>query len=241
MALGFGISGVTDGLVLALDAANSRSYPGTGTTWYDLMGNFNFTLSNASAWVNNGDASYMNFTTQSSKYLPGGTLTNVDYYSSATICIFSAIKAPDGDWKTLIRGTPADPDHQVMIDQTNGISLGMYDNDAAGFIDTGFDVNTIPNYTTKYNFMAWRLWNQSPYYEFFYNENTDSAVASLTNSNAVWEHGFASIGGYHNGSNSPTTFSQEWGNIGLFLYYNRHLSSEELQKVYNGFRGRYGV
>ena len=27
---------VTDGLVLCLDAANKRSYPGTGTTWSDL-------------------------------------------------------------------------------------------------------------------------------------------------------------------------------------------------------------
>ena len=30
---------VEDGLVLALDAANSKSYPGSGTTWYDLSGN----------------------------------------------------------------------------------------------------------------------------------------------------------------------------------------------------------
>ena len=30
---------VTNGLVLALDAANPNSYPGTGTTWYDLSGN----------------------------------------------------------------------------------------------------------------------------------------------------------------------------------------------------------
>lgn len=36
---------VRDGLVLALDAASHRSYPGSGTTWYDLSGNnFNFTL-----------------------------------------------------------------------------------------------------------------------------------------------------------------------------------------------------
>jgi hypothetical protein len=32
---------VTDGLVLALDAASPRSYPGTGTTWYDLSGQGN--------------------------------------------------------------------------------------------------------------------------------------------------------------------------------------------------------
>lgn len=32
---------VTDGLVLHLDAANTKSYPGTGTTWTDLTGNGN--------------------------------------------------------------------------------------------------------------------------------------------------------------------------------------------------------
>ena len=32
---------VTDGLVMALDAANTKSYPGTGTTWFDISGNSN--------------------------------------------------------------------------------------------------------------------------------------------------------------------------------------------------------
>jgi hypothetical protein len=32
---------VTDGLVLHLDAANTKSYPGSGTTWYDKSGNGN--------------------------------------------------------------------------------------------------------------------------------------------------------------------------------------------------------
>ena len=32
---------ITDGLVIALDAANTKSYPGSGTTWSDLSGNSN--------------------------------------------------------------------------------------------------------------------------------------------------------------------------------------------------------
>lgn len=40
---------VTDGLVLCLDAANERSYPGTGTTWTDLKGGNNGTLNNMNA------------------------------------------------------------------------------------------------------------------------------------------------------------------------------------------------
>ena len=38
---------VTDGLVLWLDAANPRSYPGSGTVWSDMSGNgYNFNLIN---------------------------------------------------------------------------------------------------------------------------------------------------------------------------------------------------
>ena len=32
---------ITDGLVLHLDAANPKSYPGTGNIWSDLSGNGN--------------------------------------------------------------------------------------------------------------------------------------------------------------------------------------------------------
>ena len=32
---------VTNGLVLDLDAAKVASYPGTGTSWYDISGNNN--------------------------------------------------------------------------------------------------------------------------------------------------------------------------------------------------------
>ena len=41
MALAHSPKIVTDGLVLCLDAGNPKSYPGSGTTWYDLSGNGN--------------------------------------------------------------------------------------------------------------------------------------------------------------------------------------------------------
>ena len=37
---------VTDNLVLALDAGNTKSYPGSGTTWTDTVGGNNGTLTN---------------------------------------------------------------------------------------------------------------------------------------------------------------------------------------------------
>ena len=41
MALSHSPSIITQNLVLCLDAANSKSYPGSGTTWTDLSGNGN--------------------------------------------------------------------------------------------------------------------------------------------------------------------------------------------------------
>ena len=37
---------VTDGLVLALDAGNTKSYPGSGTAWTDTVGGNTETLTN---------------------------------------------------------------------------------------------------------------------------------------------------------------------------------------------------
>ena len=41
MAINYNPRIVTDGLVLCLDAANTKSYPGSGTTWTDLSGRGN--------------------------------------------------------------------------------------------------------------------------------------------------------------------------------------------------------
>lgn len=41
MALAHSPKIITDGLVLCLDAGNTKSYPGSGTTWTDLSGQGN--------------------------------------------------------------------------------------------------------------------------------------------------------------------------------------------------------
>ena len=214
------------------------------TTWYDTSGNgYHFTLSSSSVRQVSGNKVYMDFKNGIAKYLPGGTLTNVPAYSNVTICIFSNIQVNDGDWKTLIRAhtvglNPGD-DHQVIIYASDGISLGMYDNNGQGFQDTGFDMNSISNHTTDFHFYVWKLSNTSPYYQFYYDDNLDTAAATLTNGNTTFTQGFACIGAYHNDSSSAGSYSQKWGHMGPFLYYNRHLNASELRQIYNTFKTRY--
>ena len=61
MGISRGKSIVTDGLILYLDAANKKSYPGSGTVWSDLSGNANTgTLTNGPTFdsSNNGSINF---------------------------------------------------------------------------------------------------------------------------------------------------------------------------------------
>ena len=61
MAFYRGPNVVTDGLVLALDAANTKSYPGSGTTWFDISGNnYSGSLTNGPTFSSN-NAGYIIF------------------------------------------------------------------------------------------------------------------------------------------------------------------------------------
>lgn len=70
---------VTDGLILALDAASARSYPGSGNTWTDLSGKGNnFTLD--SSGITHNSAGYFD--------LAGGGATANYNITDSTDCTF---------------------------------------------------------------------------------------------------------------------------------------------------------
>ena len=73
---------VTDGLVLALDAANHKSYPGSGTAINDLTANnTNGTLTNGPTF-NSGNAGSIEFdATNDFILLPGASSLSVNYHT----------------------------------------------------------------------------------------------------------------------------------------------------------------
>ena len=166
-----------------------------------------------------------------------GSRTDVPAYANTTMQVFSSIKNSTGHWRTLVRG--ASSDHPVLI-QNGANDLGKYDNEGGGFFDSGFDITSLPNPYTQFNFLDFKLSTSSPYYSFKYN-NT-STNYQITNSNATFNHGFASIGNTHgNDIDVTNAASQPWGKIGVFLYYNRKLTDSETLQNYNAFRSRYSL
>lgn len=231
---------VTTGLSLHLDAANTSSYPGTGTVWYDLSGNgYNFNIS-ASAYNSSG-AKYMDF---GGSYGCAKTSTGSDYAINGvvTAIVWTQPLASTGNWRTLFRGRSLGSDHQVII-QNGGYAIGMYDNTSgSGFNSSGFSQTSLPNYSTpQWQMMVW-FWPStvSPYYNLMLN-GIPAIVGSNTSTNTKFKGGICSIGAYNNeDGSSPTNASQYWGNIGALYMYNRILTQEEILTMWNATRSRYG-
>jgi hypothetical protein len=239
---------VTSGLILQLDAGDTASYPGTGTTWTDLSGNgYNFTVQSGS-WVSAGAASYFNFSGSfcCAKRVVGGALTNVPSSTTNTLMVFSSILNSTSTWRTLVRAQSGvtNADHQI-ITNTGSNNIGYYNNGGGtptGYIDSTYAVTSITNYTTVFNCLHFKFGQSSPYWTMGWNNNF--GVATITSAGAINDAGIASIGGYHNDSAAVTSSanaSQYWGNIALVLYYNRTLTNAEITQNFNFYKGRYGL
>lgn len=215
---------VTSGLTVYLDAANTQSYSGSGTTWTDLStGGNNFTLNSAAAYVS-GATPHMNFESYISTK---ATSTDLTIGANSTIMAFTSIKAsPGGDWRTMLRGS-GNGNHQIIIEAGSN-RLGMYD-PSFGFRPSGFDIGSLPNPYTQFNCLTWRMSTSSPYYSFSFNGN--QTTYNIT-AGGPWL-GFTYLGAYPG--------SQYWGKIAVFLHYNRTLTDAEITQNYNFFKSRFGL
>ena len=92
MATKYSPKTVTDGLLLSFDAANTKSYPKSGTTWSDLSGNGNtgtltngptFNSANGGSIVFDGVDDYVNVANASS--LNSSAQTISVWYNATTI------------------------------------------------------------------------------------------------------------------------------------------------------------
>ena len=218
----------TDGMRVYLDATNTDSYPGSGTTWTDLSGyGNNFQIVNGAFKGGAGSMTgYMDFQGSHGQAKNGGDISlsgDVSY-----VCV-TRIKNSTGQWRTLTRSYNAD--HHVIV-QSGAWNIGMYDNNGAGFIGTGYSQQSLPGYASNsFMVMVWR-WsnNDNPTYELHVD---GISRGSISNSNARYNRGFGSIGGYHSGNTNPSSGSQWWGDIRLFAAYARRLSISEIAEIQN--------
>lgn len=232
---------VTSNLVLHLDAADTNSYSGSGTTWADLSGNGNdFTLANANQFTTDTNG-YKNMLTTAATIEYSGT-GDVGTAAKTTAMVFT-IPISNNNWMALFKSVAGPAGGSTS---TNGfypvISLDSFYNDYLGLYSFGTsgglkqstgEFSDPPNYSTKYNAFVFKFDSStSPYWSFQYND--DTTVHTISLSNIAYSGGIRFIG---NGS----TGGLGWGRIAVVLFYTKHLTQAEIDQNYNFYKARFGI
>ena len=252
MAINYSPHIVSDGLVLCLDAANPRSYPGSGNTWYDLSGNgYHFNKGNSTfngkGFTFSSGSNYAYEITQGIVPLP-----SYDY----TICCF----AKPTSFVDTASNCGLGSSTLFSWNYTNGsiykgISMGYIRYAADGSnsrISTSAWVNSSANaaiYRNNTRTEDFLTGGRTHFYAMrsSYNSSTNTTTistyfdgvtlgASSGTGETLTPGRFFIAGGNPSCSNGSLI-----GDFYSLFYYSRYLENFELEKIYNSHRGRYGI
>ena len=232
MSYSYGKSIVTDGLVFYVDAANGSSYPGSGTTWTDLVGSNDATLNNGPTYdsANGGSIVFDGTNDKVTSSLTSNTVFN----STFTVSIW--FKQTDTDNTTFPRlFDKADNGTST----NNGFSVFLYDLDGN---DTDVALyNKITNQPKRagsllFNVNTWHnvtiVFTNTQYKTYVNGGSATTTNHSRSLSSITTSNGF--VMGNISDSNRPFE-----GGIALTSIYNRELSQAENQQNYNALKNRF--
>jgi hypothetical protein len=215
---------VTSGLVLALDAANPKSYISGSTTWYDLSGNnAHGTITGSITFVNDGAKSYFNFAT-------AGDGNYIYSTVSQSYLDFTAVFQPDFTriGGSNIAGLISDGPNSASLDDS--LRFRTVDGTGPWTIDNPGDINdwANPTGTTYYRngtvsntlVSGWNIFGG-----YRTNQNVFNFPVSFTY--------------YLGASGWPGRGFQ--GKLACIYMYNRQLSAAEQLQNYNSQKSRYNL
>ena len=203
---------ITDGLVLCLDAANSKSYPGSGTTWTDLSGRGNtgtlvngvgYSGSNLGSLVFDGTNDYI---TSSFATTLGQAVTYIGWlYSTETVT------------------------YRNFVDSVTARPMIWWNNSGQIEFDAGSGYTTTAVYRNQWVYVALSKPSGSSSASYYVNgvlvgSGTAYTTPAVT---PTWFNRAA---------------AQTWkGNCSVTQAYNRALTAAEIQQNFNATRSRFSI
>ena len=228
MALNRGPRIVTSGLVLALDAGNKNSYPGSGNTWFDLSGNGNnVTATNSPVWNSGGY-----WANTSTSYFTGAGTSSIPIGNSQyTMIVWIRQRVADG-WSPNYAGF---------------ISIGGY--------GTNNQSNAIRTDVAGLGYLYNYWWNNDLYLN---NNNAGISLGNWYmiaasfdgTTRRIWVNAISRASDTPINHNVLTTtiqisktYNTEYqnGDMAIAQIYNRGLSTNEMMQNFNATRRRFGI
>ena len=221
MAFNYSPKIVTNGLVLYLDAANTRSYTSGSTTWTDLGRNGNnvtltngptFNSANGGSIVFDGTNDYA--TSIKTNIVPSTTYSKQVWFYLNAIADNNLISSDVGG-------------HYMFFGSTNRLYAG--NNNWVGF---PYNLQSTTTFTTGIWYNAAITFN-----------TTDGMILYV---NGVLNATYTAVKTAHNGNGATNIASYSTGNllngrISSAMIYNRTISAAEILQNYNATKTRFGL
>lgn len=210
---------VDSSLVLWLDAGQSTSYPGTGTTWTDLSAsNTTSTLTNGPTYTSeNGGSIVFNGT---NNYISTSLTPNTTQGSMSVWFKMNLLK----DYNTLIDNLVGANDWELWVYATGIARFRTTANNTDIIVDS-----PVLSANIWYNITVCWSATSSELYTNGILSSQDTTMATRTVPTTL------NIGG---GNAGNTKFN---GFISIVQIYNRALTADEVQQNFNALRRRYGI
>jgi hypothetical protein len=220
MGISAGPSGVSDGLVFQLDAANLRSYSGSGLTSNGLVGGIGGTLVNGVGFSSANNGSFIFDGTNDYINVPSLTSISGDF----TVTLWFKPSSSNGIVARLIE-----------FDYINGFWLGRSITTPSywggGIRETSGDYGIfLPFADNEWHYL---VSVRSSTTHYIYRDGIANFTLNTVSSNVLTSNGlligFSGGGFYFN------------GNISQVQIFNRALSATEIQQNFNAMRERYNI
>lgn len=226
MATFYSPKAVTSGLVLYLDAGNTKSNTGSGTTWYNLAGSsYNATLGSSVSRVSTF----------------GGGLSFTNSAAAANMTITGSISFSYTEWTyeiimTTSGSAGSDPTGIFGIIDSGGVtsngfrSAGTYTQYSASgswvnLSTFNSNLNTISQRTIVKNNTSLKQYNNGA----LYSSDTMGAGTGTITTYAVNSH------------SAFSAINSQDGIVYIVRIYNRALTDSEILQNYNAIKGRFGL
>ena len=246
MTLSHGASIVTDNLILMLDAANPRSYPGSGTAWNDLSGNGNTgTLVGTPTYLYYSGG-LLSFSAKFAQYVTTPLVqTSVTAYTISVWFLTNSTR----QYMTMVGDRGSGAGVSVVVGMGNAFGYGG--NSGNLFVCVNSDNYIVPIYTpAAYNDTKWHnvvgVFDQ-PSGTITYSSlklYVDGQLATTTNGTSIGSTSspITGLGGTLIGySPAPALDTYYTGFMSAVLIYNAALTAAQVAQNFEAYRGRYGV
>jgi hypothetical protein len=218
---------VTTGLIACYDAANARSYPGSGTSWFDLSGLGNTLTINGGATTSTfAGATAFNLDADGKWF--SGTLSGTMPSTNATLEAWiypAASEVTSGDRGTIILLTGGSGIYMSWNKGNGYLSNYWYSHSPEGYHETNGP-------SSRGAWTHWcSVWNNSDGKLYQYVNGSVNSVSTSGNASTGTSLSVGREG-------SSRQFS---GGIGIIRVYNTALTNSEVLQNFNTLRKRFGV